>query len=189
MTRNFNVGQHDSERFARLVWMVLIVASGICLSTVFACATPFAALATLAALKLRPHDTVLVIGAVWLANQAIGYALLGYPWTWDSLAWGVAIGASAGVAVLAARGLSSSRPAPLAVSLPFVGAFAAFELGLVGAGFVLPGAEGAFTASVVWHVFLLNAIALCGLMAAHHLTALARSLFWHDGGGYRAAGA
>ena len=106
---------------------------------------------------------------MWLANQAIGYGFLGYPWTWDSAAWGLAIGASAGLAVLAARGLSTARPAPLAVSLPFVAAFVAFELGLYVAGFVLPGSEEAFGASVVGHVFLINAVTLCGLMAVYHL--------------------
>jgi hypothetical protein len=188
MTKDFSAGQRDSQRSARTIWIALIAASGICLSTVFACATPFAALATLAALKLGPRDTIIAMGTVWLANQVIGYGFLGYPWTWDSLAWGVAIGVSAATAILAARGLASSRPAPLAVSLPFVGAFSTFELGLYGAGFVLPGSEGAFATPVVWHLFLLNAIALCVLMAAYHLAMLAGSLIRHDVAGNRAAG-
>jgi hypothetical protein len=72
----------------------------------------------------------------------------------------------------AARGLSTARPAPLAVSLPFVAAFAAFELGPYDTGFVLPDGEGAFSASVVGHVFLINALALCGLIALYHLVML-----------------
>lgn len=189
MTKDTGVNLHDTQRQARMIWIAVIVVSGIGLSTVFACATPFAAFATLAALKLDRGQAAVAVGAAWLANQAIGYAVLGYPWTWDSLAWGLAIGVSASVAVVAARGLSSSRAAPLAVSLPFVAAFAMFELGLYDFSFILPGGDGAFSASVVWHLFLLNATVLCVLMAAHHLVVLIHSLIRHDTSPYRIAGA
>jgi hypothetical protein len=158
------------RRRARAFWTVLIVASGTCLSPFFACVTPFAALATLAALKLTRYGAIVVVCLVWLANQVIGYTLLHYPWTWNSPAWGLAIGASAGLAILAARALSTTQPAPLAVSLPFMAGFAVFEFGLYIAKFLLPGSNGAFNASVVWHVFLINAVALCGLMAIEQVT-------------------
>jgi hypothetical protein len=167
-TKDFGDDRLEATRMGSVLWIALIVSSGICLSTFFACITPFAALATLAALKLGQREAVTVVGLVWLANQAIGYGFLGYPWTWDSAAWGVAIGASAGLAFLAAKGLSTTRPAPLAVSLPFVAAFAAFELSLYVAGFALPGSDGAFSATVVGHVFLVNAVAICGLTALYH---------------------
>jgi hypothetical protein len=179
-TKDFGYDQLGSTRAVNALWIVLIVTSGTCLSTFFACATPFAALATLAALKLGRRDAITVIGLVWLANQAIGYGLLGYPWTWDSAAWGLAIGASAGLAFLAARGLSTTRPAPLAVSLPFVAAFAAFELGLYVAGFALPGAEGAFSASIVGHVFLINTLTVCGMMAVYQLALVSGLLARND---------
>lgn len=166
---NFGDDHLKPSRAASALWIVLIVTSGICLSTFFACATPFAALATLAALKLGRRQAITVIGLVWAANQAIGYGFLGYPWTWDSGAWGLAIGVSVGLAMLVAKSLATTRPAPLVISLPFVAAFAAFELGLFLAGFVLPGSEGAFSASVVGHVFLINAVTLCGLMAVNQL--------------------
>jgi hypothetical protein len=153
----------------RSVWIALIVISGTCLSPFFACVTPFAALATLAALKLNRRDAIAVVALVWLANQAIGYGFLGYPWTWDSMAWGVAIGVSSCLAIMAARGLSARNPGSLAVSLPFVAAFTAFELGLYLAGLVLPGSEGAFSASVVGQVFLVNTIGFCALLAVHRL--------------------
>jgi len=178
-TQDFGHDRPVPARAVSALWIVLIVTSGICLSTFFACATPFAALATLAALKIGQREAVIAMGLVWLANQAIGYGFLGYPWTWDSAAWGLAIGASAGLAFLAAKGLSITRPAPLAVSLPFVAAFAAFELGLYTAGFALPAAEGAFSASVVGHVFMINAVAICGLIAVRNL-AMMSGLFARD---------
>ncbi len=168
-------GSADHAQAGRWLWITLIAASGISLTTLFACATPFAALATLAALRLGRRDMVAVMGLVWLANQGIGYGVLGYPWTWDSGAWGLAIGLSCGLAVLAAHGLSTVRPAPLAVSLPFMGAFAVFEAGLYVAGLVLPGSDGAFSAGVIGHVFLINGATLCALIPTYHLaTAIGR---------------
>ena len=182
-------GRPASSHAGYALWIALIVITGVCLSTFFACATPFAALATVAALKLGRRDAMVVVGMVWLANQAIGYGLLGYPWTWDSAAWGLAIGASADLAVLAARALSTDRPAPLAVSLPFVAGFATFELGLYVAGFVLPGSEGAFSASVVGQVFVINALSLCALMAVYHSAMLVGLLARRDGPPIPAGGA
>lgn len=168
-TRNFGDGRLEPTWAERALWITLTVAGGVFLSPFFACVTPFAALATLAALKLGWRDATIGVGLLWLANQAIGYGFLGYPQTWDSAAWGLAIGASVGLAALAARGLSTARPAPLAVSLPFVAAFVAFELGLYVAGFVIPGSKEAFGAAVGGHVFLINAVTLCGVMAVYHL--------------------
>jgi hypothetical protein len=168
-------GSADSARNAtgRAIWMALIVVSGVGLSILFACATPFAALAALAALKIERRDTAAVLALVWLCNQVVGYGFLGYPWTWDSAAWGAAIGVSAGAALLAAMALATTRPAPFALSLPFVGAFAAYELTLYIAGSVLPGGEGAFSAAIIEHLFLVNLVALIGLLAAHQAALLA----------------
>jgi hypothetical protein len=179
-TRDFDYEVLQPHQVGRAIWIALIATSGICLTPLFACVTPFAALAALAALKLSRSDMFAVVGLVWLANQAIGFGILGYPWTWDSAAWGFAIGASAGFSAVAARGLCISRPAPLAVSLPFVAAFASFELGLYAAGYLLPVSEGAFSASVVAHVFLINVVALCGLMSVYRLAILVADLLRHD---------
>jgi hypothetical protein len=158
---------------ARAVWMALIVTAGAGLSLVYACATPFAALATLAALKTDRRDTALVIGLVWLANQVIGYGYLHYPWTWSSVAWGAAIGVAAGMALLAAVALAPRRKGPFAISLSFVGAFTAYEFVLYLASFVLPSEDGAFALSVVRQIFVVNAVALVALVIVHWLATLA----------------
>lgn len=181
--------QVDPAPWGRALWIALIASTGICLSLVFACATPFAALATLAALKLDRRDAFTVVALVWFANQAIGYGLLGYPTTWDSVAWGIAIGMSVSLALVAAMGLSASRPAPFAISLPFLAAFATFELGLYAAGYVLPGSDGGFVASVVWHIFVINAVALCSLMIAYNLAIMLGNLVRQDRSAYRSLGA
>ncbi len=167
----------DPGREGRNGWIALIAASGLGLSVYFACVTPFAALATLAALHLRADERWAAIGFVWLANQVLGFGVLGYPLTWDCAAWGVAIGVSCGLAVLAAGALSTDRPAPLAVSLPFVGAFAAFEAGLYAAGRLLPAGGDAFGLPVIRHVFWVNAASLCGLMAVHWVSSAVAGTF------------
>lgn len=153
----------------RAIWMALIVVAGASLSLFFACATPFAALATLAALKIDRRDTALVVGLVWLANQIIGYGFLGYPWAFESFAWGAAIGIAAGAALLAAMALAPRRPGPFSISLPFVGAFAAYELVLYVTGFVLPTEAGAFALAVVRQIFVVNAVVLIALVILHWL--------------------
>lgn len=167
------------DRAERAVWITLIVACGTCLSPLFACVTPFAALSALAALKLGWPDGAAVVGVVWLANQVIGYGFLGYPWTWDSAAWGLAIGAASGLAVLAAKALSASRPAPLAISLPFMAAFTAFEFGLYLTGLVLGGSDGAFRPAVVWQILLINTVILVALVALSELAMMSRILAWN----------
>lgn len=163
-------------RSGRTLWIALIAASSIGLSAFFACVTPFVALATLAALYLRVDERWAVVGFVWLANQIVGFGILGYPLTWDCAAWGLAIGLSCGLAVLAASALSTTKPAPLVVSLPFVAAFAAFEAGLFAAGRVLPASGDVFGLPVIRHVFWVNAAALCALMALYQLLSLAGGL-------------
>lgn len=156
-------------RTAQPLWAAVLVVGCIALSTVFACATPFAALATLAAMTSTRRYALLMVLAAWLANQAIGYGLLDYPWTWDSFAWGVAIGGSACLAVLVARVTVARGSAMRAASLSFIAAFGMYELALYMSSFVIPGGEYGFTASVVGYVFLVNAGAAALLVLSYTL--------------------
>lgn len=86
----------------RSLWIGAGDVSSIGFRFVLACATPFAALATLAALKMSRRDLFTLVSAAWLANQFIGYGFLAYPETWDSFAWGGAIGIAAFLAACVA---------------------------------------------------------------------------------------
>jgi hypothetical protein len=163
----------QTDTGTRALWLCLLVAVGAASSVALACVTPVAAIATLAALKLRRLEGLAVVLVVWLANQAIGFGLLGYPWTLNCLAWGLAIGVSGLLGFGAACALSSPHPVRLAVSLPFVAAFAVYELGLYIAGLGLGTEQGAFLFAVVKQVFLVNLIALLVLQA---LSGLVRGL-------------
>ena len=170
-----NIQRPDTDHTGagRAIWTGMIVVAGAGMSVVFACAAPFAALATLAASKTERRDTALAVGLVWLLNQVIGYGFLHHPRSWDSLAWGAAIGAGAGMGLVAAIALAPTRKGPLAVSLPFVGAFTAYEFTLYLASFVLPTEPHAFTLPVVREIFIVNAMSLVGLMFAHWLATMA----------------
>jgi hypothetical protein len=140
-------------------WLLpgLLIAISAASSSEFACVTPFAAFAVAAGYALPVRAALLTVAAVWLANQAIGFTVLGYPWTVDTILWGIAIGAAA---LLAARLASATfgrglQNKPIAVGTAFVLALAGYEGGLFLVTFVLGGRE-AFTPAIVGHVALLN---------------------------------
>jgi hypothetical protein len=151
----------------RWAWIVLLGSASIGFSLVFACATPFVALVTLAALTMSRRDAFIVAGAVWLANQAVGYGILDYPRTFDSYAWGVAIGIAVLLALLAARAIGErfERSGPfVSTGLAFLSAFAVYELALYAASFWLPGNDTAFSWAIVGYVLQVNALGLGGLI-------------------------
>ena len=80
------------------------------------------------------------VALVWLSNQAIGYGMLGYPWTWDSCGLGYCDWRLPPDWLLWLHPVI--RPPvrrPSSTSLPFVAAFTTFELALYAAGLRTPG--------------------------------------------------
>jgi hypothetical protein len=156
------------------VWIALIAAATIAGSLMFACATPFAAVAALAALHMRRSEAFLLVGLVWGLNQLVGYGLLSYPQTWDSLAWGAMIGmgalAATAVAIGAHAFLGDDRRFLTAFGV-FGVAFVTYQLILYAATAVLPSHPGSFAASVVFYVLVVNTLAFLGLTVLQHLGA------------------
>ena len=151
----------------RWTWIGLLGGASLGFSLVFACATPFVALATLAALSMSRRDAFIVTGAVWLANQAAGYGILDYPRTSDSYAWGVAIGIAVLLALLAARAVGGQferRGSIVSTAIAFLSAFAAYELALYAASFWLSSSDTAFSWPVVGYILQVNALGLGGLV-------------------------
>jgi hypothetical protein len=144
---------------ARQPWFLPVVLVGISAvsSWEFACITPFVAFAVAAGYALSARAAVLTVAAIWLANQAIGFAVLSYPWTVDTILWGFAIGAAALLAaVLSCATLRLGlRNNVSAIGAAFVLAFGAYEGGLFLVTFAL-GGQDAFTPAIVGHVALLN---------------------------------
>jgi len=158
--------------------MAFLVAASISFSLVFACATPLAAFGALAALTLDRRDAVLFTGAVWLANQAVGYSVLCYPVTDNSLAWGAILGLAAIFAALAARWSALRFASILPLAMPaaaFVAAFAMYETTLFAAALLLGGTE-AFTVAIIARILETNAIAMVGLLLLNRIGALVNSV-------------
>jgi hypothetical protein len=157
---------------ARQTWFVpvmLVVVSAVG-SWEFACITPFVAFAVAAGYALSAQGAVLTVGAIWLANQAVGFAVLGYPWTVDTILWGFAIGVAALLAgVLACTTLRSGlRSNATAIGVAFVLALGAYEGGLFLVTFALCG-QDAFTPAIVGHVALLNLGWTVGLVGTYEI--------------------
>lgn len=160
------------EGTRRGLWIVLLGLSSIGFSLALACATPFAALAALAAVNMIRRDAFGLIGLVWLANQVIGYGILEYPHSIDSYAWGAAIGIAAGLGLVAAM-VAGIRTAGyggvVATASAFIAAFSVYELVLYPFSFVLPGSDEAFSWPIVGQILVINALALAGLVALHRM--------------------
>ncbi len=109
-------------RRAALFCLVLLTAACALASFAFACATPFAAYSVVAASMLPLSSALLVVGAAWIVNQAIGFGALYYPHDANTVFWGLGIGAAALAATAASalllRALSrTSRLAALGAAL------------------------------------------------------------------------
>ncbi len=150
-------------------WIVFVVSASVVLSYGLACAVPFAALAAIAALTLERRDALLLVGLAWLANQAVGFGLLAYPWEPETLAWGFTLLAVSVLATLGA-GASASRlqalPRMAVALLAFLSAFAVYEGLLVLVTVALGSDTEALRPVVVAKIFVANASAFAVLVAA-----------------------
>jgi hypothetical protein len=158
----------------RAGWIAALSIAAVAGSLLFACTTPFAALATFAALYMQRRDAFMVTGITWLANQLVGFGFLHYPHTWTTAAWGIAIGVSALVATALAAGINSVlRPYGWLATVPaaFAAAFAGCEIALYMATAVLPSGSGAFSLAVVLYILKVNAVALGGLFVLEYAAA------------------
>lgn len=159
-------------------WLLFLIASSIGFSYFFACAAPFAALATFAALTLRWHTAFPFILSVWAANQLVGFLLLDYPQTPGSYAWGgvmaiAALGATY-AAIVATRltvTLATGKTASelLRYGIVFIAAFAAYEIMLLLATLTSLGGIEDFTAEVVGRVLSIDVMALVVLYVVNRL--------------------
>jgi hypothetical protein len=161
-------------RYAAMFCFGLLTVACALASFAFACATPFAAFAVVAAATLRLRPALLVVAGAWLVNQTIGFGALHYPVDASTIAWGLAIGAAALIATAASSAVLGVLPqdrSALVLSLTLVSAYTAYELTLFAATPFL-GGEGAFTFAIVTRIGLRSAAWLIGLVAACEIVRL-----------------
>lgn len=161
-----------TSSWRRPVWIALLVAASATFSLGFACATPFAAFAAIAALTMPRRDALFLIGLVWFANQAIGFGLLHYPCTADCLAWGLGLGIASTAATFGAGRAAdrfSALPGPLVSAAAFLVAFAFYESMLFAASVIFQSGVEDYSAAIVGRIFTINAAAFLGLVVGNRL--------------------
>ena len=160
-----NALTHLTPRGRTAALVALMLTASVALSFGFACALPLAAFATAAAVLIGPAAAVGAVLAVWLVNQAIGFACLGYPVDASTFAWGAALGVIA-LLSLGAAALVLARVRGIAgAGVAFVAAFVVYE-GAVYAGCLVSNCGVSdFTPANVARIFLINAAAF-GVLAA-----------------------
>jgi hypothetical protein len=147
---------------------VLLTAACALASFAFACVTPFAAFAVIAAATLSLPAALVVVGGTWIVNQAIGFGVLHYPLDASTMLWGAVIGAAALAATFSAVVTLRWLPrlsTPIVLGVALLAAYAAYELVLFAATPLLGGA-GAFTAEIVGRLGMISVFWLVGLHAA-----------------------
>ncbi|TLG76822.1 hypothetical protein [Methylocystis sp. B8] len=150
------------RRFA--LWAATLIATTILSSFAFACAVPLAGFAAVAALTASRRDALLLTGAVWLTNQALGFLFMHYPTDAMTLFWGGALGViallsceSAGVLARRFHGFAGGLAA-------FLASFVVYEsLVLAVTAATGPGVDH-FTAPVVSRTLFVNLGAFVALL-------------------------
>jgi hypothetical protein len=72
-------------------WPFLLIATGVFSSIIYP-HPPFVAFGAIAGTTLKPRRAILVAMSIWLVNQVYGYTVRQYPWSADSLLWGLMLG-------------------------------------------------------------------------------------------------
>jgi len=152
---------------ASTLWILLLTVASTVTTLVLACATPFPALAALAAMHMRRTDGIALIGASWLASQVVGFGFLHYPHTAGTFGWAAAIGVGAVASVLAAGQVArslSGRGFMVGLVAAYVAGFVAFKAAIFVASFGLGGGMAALSPGVIAAQFVRNAAILAGLL-------------------------
>ncbi len=159
-----------STRGASTLWIMLLTAASTATTLLLACATPFPALAALAAVHMRPRDGVALMLAAWAASQVIGFGILGYPHDPATLGWipGLATAAVGSVlgAYAALRSLSD-RPVPVRLAIGYLAAFVTFKAVVLVWALLLGGAASTIDPAILSRQFLRNGAILIGLYAVY----------------------
>lgn len=157
-----------TERNASLLWILLLTVASTLTTLVFACATPFPALAALAAIHMNRRDGVLLMVAAWIVGQTVGFCFMGYPWDGATALTGLAVGTAAVAGVVAARLADATlrdKGMLLRIAVAYVAAFAVFKVAIMLWAPIMGHADAALSVSVMARQFVRYAAILAGLYA------------------------
>ena len=153
------------------VWVGLLTATSAVTTLALACATPFSALAAVAATRLPGRASFALMGMTWLVSQAIGFCVLDYPRDPKTFAWGFAMLTAALAAVAAARwgnrAVAANGPF-VRIATAFGTGFIAYKATLLAWSLVLGGVHTALSPYWTVRQFGREALILAGLVALYH---------------------
>ena len=154
-----------NARLRLYVGIAALAIASILFTLGFACAVPLGAFSAIAAMSFARPQALMAIGAVWLANQLWGFAVMHYPTDGETFAWGAALGViallSCGAAMLTIRRL----PGAVGAGAAFLTAFAVYEGSLIAIDIATNQSADDFSAATVLRIFLINGCAFGGLWA------------------------
>lgn len=164
--------QGHSTRAASTVWILLLTFASTATTLVFACATPFPALAALAAVHMRRSDGIWLMLAAWLASQAVGFCLLDYPRDAGTFGWAAGLATAAVASVLgayAALRLIPGRSTLVQLGVAYLAGFVAFKLVVLGWAVPLGGIASTIDPAILMRQLVRNGAILIGLYALYRL--------------------
>jgi hypothetical protein len=159
----------EASTLVTKLWPAILALAAVGGSLALTCVAPFAAFAVATAGTLRLRSALGAMAIIWLANQAVGFGALGYPWTLNTILWGLAMGAAAVLATLASSGaLGRFRTSPgwLRLPLAFGTAFVVYEIAIMAVSLIL-GSGNVFAPALLGRLALIDAAWLGGLMLVH----------------------
>lgn len=162
----------------RLAWPAALAAATVAGTLATACMMPFVGLAAIAAATLGARRAVATVAAIWLANQLLGFTLLGYPHTADTYLWGGALLVASLAALATAQRVGGGRGMAVGrLLMAFAAAFAVYEALLFGVA-LFAGGLATFTPAIVARIAANDAIWFAGLVVLHlMLTSAAPRVF------------
>jgi hypothetical protein len=163
----------DTSSLVTRLWPAILTVAAVGGSLALTCVAPFAAFAVATAGTLRLRSALGTMAVIWLANQAVGFGALGYPWTLNTVLWGLAMGAAAVLATLAASGaLRHVRSGGGWLRLPFAfgAAFVVYEMAIMAVSVIL-GSGDVFALALLGRLAPIDAAWLGGLVPVHEVLA------------------
>lgn len=149
------------------LWSAGLVAAVVGGCLVIGCLDPLVAVAVIAAGALTPLRAVGLTLAAWAAGQAVGFGLHDYPRDFQTIFWGLGIGAGALVALAAAVAtlwLLQDRATWLRAGAAFAAAFCAQQAAMLGVEQIVAG-SCEIRPAIIAQVFAINAAWFAALMA------------------------
>ncbi|KQX19397.1 MULTISPECIES: hypothetical protein [unclassified Sphingomonas] len=159
-----------SKSGASGLWLLLFTVASSVTSLLLACATPFPSLAALAAVHMDRRAGIALMLLAWVAAQAVGFCVLGYPFAASSLGWAAGLGTAAVASLIGARLLLprfAGAPVWARLAIAYVAGFLVFKLVVFAWALGLGGAHAAADPAVMGRQFVRNAVILAGLSALH----------------------